>query len=165
MVSAFFFTAAAVGCAQPGASDLALPISPSTVSAVPSSPLQSSEIATLGPGASYNASGPWRFVSTDSNGETEDPFVTNMSQDPNNGNLSFLDEDGSPITLERLGTGVIITYRLSQIGNEGDCDIRIQGTVRLDTTTNTLTGNIRLKGLGACSDGRLGVVVTATKLN
>jgi hypothetical protein len=139
-----------VGCTQS-----TLPTVPSSATSVASS--------SVGPGASYDANGLWSLVSTDSNGETEDPFVTNVHQD-GNGNLHFLDEDGSPITLERLGTGVIITYRLSQIGNEGDCDIRIQGTVRLDTRTNTLTGNIRLKGLGACSDGRLGVVVTGTKL-
>ena len=142
-----------VSCAQPGT---ALPSSPSSVSA-PSA-------AAAGPGAAYNATGTWRFVSTDSNGESEDPFDSYVSQD-GDGNLHFLDEDGNPITLERLGTGVIITYRLATIGNEGgDCDIRIKGTARLDTTTNTLTANVRLKELG-CENGRLGAVVTGTMLN
>jgi hypothetical protein len=160
------FTAAAVGCAQPGVSDLALPTSPSTVSVAPSRSLQSSEIATLGPGASYDASGMWHFVDADVHGNDEETFDTIVSQD-GNGDLSFVDPEGTPVTLERLGTGVIITYRVSLIGSEGgegDCDIRIQGTARLDTRTNTMTAPIRLKELG-CSNGRLGRVVTATKLN
>lgn len=152
----FLITVVAVSCAQPGAGDGVLPTSPSSVSAGPSA-------AALGPGASYDASGTWRFDTTDAHGNVEDTFVTEVSQD-GNGNLSFLDDDGAPVTLERLGTGVIITYRLSLTGNEGgDCDIRIQGTARLDTRTNTITVKVRLKELG-CSNGRQGLVVTGTKL-
>jgi hypothetical protein len=145
-----------VSCAQPGAGDGVLPTSPSSLSAGPSA-------TAAGPGASYNASGMWRFVTADADGNVDEIFDTNVTQDVN-GNLSFLDEEGTPITLERLGTGVIITYRLSLIGNGDECDLRIQGTVRLDTRANTMTGNVRLKELG-CSNGREGVVVTGTKLS
>jgi hypothetical protein len=146
-------TVFAVSCAQPGAG----PASPSSVS-VPSA-------AAAGPGADYIATGWWRFVTTDIHGNVDEPpFDTYVTQD-GDGNLHFLDEDDAPITLERLGTGVILTYRLSITGEEGGgCDIRVQGTVRLDTTTNTLTGNIRLKQLG-CDNGRQGVVVIGRMLN
>lgn len=147
-------TVFAVSCAQPGAGYGVLPTSPSSLSVGPSA-------AALGPGASYNASGMWRFVTADVHGNVDDTFDTNVSQD-GNGNLSFLDEDGFPITLERLGTGVIITYRLSLTSEEEGCDdVRVQGTARLDTRTNTMTLPIRLKG---CSD-TLGFVVTGTKLS
>ena len=106
-------------------------------------------------------------MTTDVHGNLEETFDTNVSQDAN-GNLSFVDEDGNPITLERLGTGVIITYRQSSIvppEGGGDCDVRIQGTARLDTRTNTLVGNIFLRELG-CSHQHLGpVFVTGTKLS
>ena len=160
------FTIGAVGCAQPGASDSGLPTSPSSSSAGPSTSLvPPNGIATLGPGASYNASGMWRFVTTNVDGVVEETFVTNVSQD-GNGNLSFLDSEGAPVTLERLGTGVIITYRLSQVGSEGgDCDVHIQGTARLDTRTNTITmNNLLLRELG-CSHQRLRLSVTGTKLS
>lgn len=144
----------AVSCAQP---EGVLPTSPSSLSVAPSA-------AAVGPGASYNATGTWRFVTTDVHGNGAETFDTYVTQD-GNGNLSFLDEDGALVTLERLGTGVIITYRLSNIGSEGgECDIRIQGTPRLDTRTNTLTAPIRLKELG-CSNGRLGAFVTGTKVS
>jgi hypothetical protein len=161
------FSMGAVRCAQPAASDIGLPTAPSSLSAGPSASLvPSGGIATLGPGASYNASGMWRFVTTDIHGNDDDSFDTNVSQD-GNGNLSFLDDDGSPVTLERLGTGVIITYRLSQTGSEEgtECDIHIQGTARLDTRTNTITmKNLLLRELG-CSRERLRLFVTATKLS
>ena len=127
-------TVLAVSCAQPGAGLT----SPSSVG--PSA-------AALGPGASYDASGTWHLVVADVHGNVEETFDTNVSQDAN-GNLSFLDEDGGLVTLERLGTGVIITYRQSQIAppeGGGDCDIHIQATARLDTRTNTLTGNVFLR--------------------
>lgn len=149
-----FLIAVTVGCAQPGTGVPAPLTSPSSLS-VPSA-------AAVGPSASYDATGCWRFVE-----EGESPFVRYVSQDSSTGNLSFLDEDFSPIILERLsqGTGAIITYRISLIGDEGgECDIRIKGTVVLDTTTNTLTGRVRLKELG-CSNGRLGAVITATKIS
>src|SRR5687767_13926433 len=113
-------TILAVSCAQTGAGPTS-----------PSSSLSGGPSATaLGPGASYDASGMWRFVTTDADGNAEESFDTNVSQDAN-GNLSFLDEEGILITLERLGTGVIITYRLSLVSHEGDCELRIQGTPRL----------------------------------
>lgn len=155
-------TVFAVSCAQPGAGDGVLPTSPSSLSVGPSA-------APLGPRASYDASGMWHFVVTDVHGNVEETFDSNVSQDAN-GNLTFLDEDGLLITLERLGTGtgVIIAYRQSQVvppEGGGDCDILIQGTARLDTRTNTLTGNIFLRELG-CSHQHLGpVFVTATKLS
>ena len=118
------------------------------------------------PGAPFNASGMWRFVTTNVDGAVEETFVTNVVQD-GNGNLLFLDSDGRPVTLERLGTGVIITYRLSQIGSEdgGDCDMHIEGTARLDTRTNTIAmNNLLLRELG-CSHQKLRLSVTATKLS
>jgi hypothetical protein len=140
-----------VGCSQS-----TLPTVPSSASSVASS--------SLGPGASYNPSGMWRFVST-LQGNSAETWDTDVSQD-GDGNLHFLAEDGAPVTLERLGTGVIITYRLSTTGDEDgtDCDVRVHGTVRLDTTTDTMTGLIRLKELG-CSNERGQVVVTGTKLS
>ena len=160
--------AGTVGCAQSGTGVPASPTAPSSLSvgssaAAPSSLSVGPSAAALGPGASYNASGWWRFVTTDVHGNVESTFDTNVTQD-GNGNLSFTDEDGAPITLERLGTGVIITYRLSLISDEGgDCDVRVKGTARLDTRTHTMTVPIRLKELG-CSNERLGLVVTGTKL-
>ena len=137
-------------CAQPGAADGVLPTSPGPLSA--------------GPGASYDASGMWRFVTTDVHGNVDDIWDTNVSQDVS-GNLSFLDAEGSLVTLERIGTGATITYRFSSIGNEGgDCDVSAQARVRLDTKTNTLSGNLLLRELG-CSHDRLRLFVTATKLS
>lgn len=153
-------TALAVSCAQPGAGDGVLPTAPSSLSVRPSGP-------ALGPGASYDASGTWRFVVTDVHGNQEESFEASVSQD-GSGNLSFLDEDGVLITLERLGAGVIITYRQSLIAppeGGGDCDVLTQGTARLDTRTNTLTANIFLRELG-CSRQHLGpLFVTGTKLS
>lgn len=141
----------AVSCAQPGA-----PTSPSTLST-------GGTAAALGPGAAYNANGMWRFVVADVQGNVDETFAANVSQD-GNGNLSFQDADGNPITLERLGTGVIITYRLFLTGDVDEgCDIRIQGTARLDTRTDTMTANVQLKQTG-CSQEVLRQVVTATKL-
>ncbi len=141
----------AVSCAQSGA-----PTSPSNVSV-------DSSTAALGPGAAYNANGMWRFVVADVHGEVDETFDANVSQD-GNGNLSFQDSDGNPITLERLGTGVIITYRLFLTGDvEEGCDIRIQGTARLDTRTDTITADVHLWETG-CSHEVLQQVVTATKL-
>ena len=145
----------AVSCAQTGA-DGSLPTSPSVASAGPSA-------TALGPGATYDASGMWRFVTADRDGNVLETFDTAVSQD-SNGNLSFVDAEGAPVTLERLGRGVIITYRLSVISNEdGDCDVRIQATVRLDTRSDTITAPLRLKSL--CSNERQGLHVTATKLS
>jgi hypothetical protein len=144
--------AGTVGCTQSGTGVPTM--------ATPSSAAVPSAVA-VGPSANYSATGTWCFVEAD-----EQPFQRLVTQD-GNGDLHFLDEDHLPVTLERLsqGAGAMITYRLAQISGPeggGECDIRVMGTVLLDTTTNTLTANVRLKELG-CSNGRLGVVVTATK--
>ena len=74
---------------------------------------------------------------------------------------SFSGRRGRCRRLERLGKGVIITYRLSAILNEdGDCDVRVQATVRLDTRSDTITAPLRLKSL--CSIERQGLLVTGT---
>lgn len=146
-----------VSCAQPGAGNSALPTSPSALSA-------GAAATALGPGASYDASGLWRFVVTDIHGNDQESFDANVSQDAN-GDLSFLDEDGGLITLKRLGTGVIITYRQSTIGNEGgECDVLIQGTARLDTRTHTIAANIILRELG-CSRQHLRLIARGTRLS
>lgn len=153
----------AVSCDQPGAGDAALPTAPSSLSVGPS--------AAFGPGASYDASGVWRFVSTDVQGNPIEGFETfdaNVTQDAN-GNLSFLADEDELVTLVRLGTGVIITYRFPPVADdeEGvDCKVLARGTGgRLDTRTNTLTINFQFRELG-CSHFRLGpVVLTATKLS
>jgi hypothetical protein len=108
----------------------------------------------------------WHFVVADVHGVVDETFDANVSQD-GNGNLSFQDPEGNPITLERLGTGVIITYRLLLTGDEEEteCDIRIQGTARLDTRTNTMTVNVLLRELGCSHEVLPAQVVTATKLN
>ena len=139
------------GCAQPDV--------------VPTSPTSAGSSATaVGPSAGYDATGRWHFVTT-VDGVVDEDFETDVTQH-SNGNLSFLNDEDELVTLERLsqGTGAIITYRVFSIGSEGgDCDLRVKGTVRLDTTTNTITATARLKELG-CSNTRLGVFVTGTKL-
>jgi len=151
-----FISLFAVSCAQGGAS----PTSPSALTA---------PAAAAGPSAGYDATGRWRFVQTSANPNLNDTWDADVLQDPTTGNLTVHDDDGNPVTLERLsqGTGVIITYRIAFISVEGSgpCDLlRIQGTARLDTTTNTMTLPIRLKQLG-CENERAGAVVVATKLS
>jgi hypothetical protein len=146
-----------VSCAQPGT---AAPTSPSLLSARPSA-------TAVGPSAGYDASGTWCIANTDAHGNLDgERFQRVITQDPATGDLLLTDEDGSPVRLERLsnGQGAIITYRISLIGSESNsaCDIRVQGTVRLDTSTNTFTGMVRLKQLG-CDNARQGAGVTGTK--
>ena len=149
----------AVSCAQPGPGDGVSPASPSALSG-PSA-------TAAGPSAGYDASGTWCVVNTDAHGNPVDPpFEQLFSQDPDTGDLLFTDE-GEPRRAERLsnGQGKILTYQLSFNGNEGgECDLRIKGTILLDTTTDTFTSaNLRLKSL--CSSDRLGVGVRGTKGN
>jgi hypothetical protein len=149
--------AGTVGCAESGTGVPASLTAPSSLSVGPSA-------AAIGPGAGYDATGMWRFVTTFP-GEPDEIFDAQVTQAPN-GDFTFEENDG-PVTLERLsqGDGKVITYRLFGSGPESgtDCDVRAQGTARLDTTTNTLTANVRLKELG-CDNQRVGFVVTATKL-
>ena len=153
----FLITVVAVGCAQPGAGEGVLPTSPSSQS-------EGFRQPTAGPGASYNASGTWHFVTTDAEGNVIEDIQTTVSQD-GQGNISFMNEADELVTLERVGTGVIILYRFSDESDEGgDCDVRVHVTARLDTRTNTLTGLIRFKELG-CSNDKAGWTVTGTKLN
>jgi hypothetical protein len=141
-------TLSVVGCSQS-----TLPTVPSSATSVASS--------SLGPGASYQATGTWRFVTVNADGNVEETFETHVSQD-GNGNLSFLNGDGELVMLERLGTGVIITYSLSVTSVESGCDaVHVRGLARLDTNTNTMTLPIRLRG---CSQTE-GFVVTGTKLS
>ena len=150
-------TVLAVSCAQPRAGDGVLPTSPSWQSAGLRQP-------AAGPGASYDASGTWHFVTTDAEGNVIEDIETTVSQD-GQGNISFMNEADELVTLERVGTGVIILYRLAAVSDEGgDCDVRVQATVRLDTRTNTLTGRLNLKELG-CSNDRAGWTVTGTKVS
>ena len=145
----------AVSCAQPGA-----PTTPSSLMGAPAA-------NALGPSAGYNATGKWHFVQTSSNPNLEDTFDADVTQDLVTGNLSLLDDDGQLVILERLsqGAGAIITYRIALISDEGGaCDLRIQGTARLNTATDTITIPIRLKELG-CENGRAGALVTGTKVN
>jgi len=149
-------TVFAVSCSQPGAGS---PTAPSALSGGPSA-------TAVGPSAGYDATGRWRLSNIDEDGNVEDVFERDVTQD-SNGNLHLLDEDGQPVTLERLseGGGAMITYRVDFIGNEGGaCDFRGKGTVLLATGTNTFTGHFRLKELG-CQNARLGAGVTGTKLN
>ena len=152
--------AGTVGCAQSGTGDPASPTAPSALSGGPSA-------NAVGPSVGYDASGTWCVVNTDAHGNPVDPpFEQLFSQDPDTGDLLFTDE-GQPVRAKRLsnGQGKIITYQVSFIGNEGDeCDLRIKGTILLDTTTNTFTSaSLRLKSL--CSSERLGVGVIGTKGN
>jgi hypothetical protein len=151
--------AGTAGCAQSETGAPASPTSPSSLSAGPSA-------TAVGPSAGYDASGTWCIANTDAKGNLEgDPFETIITQDPATGDLSLTDEDGMAVRLARLsnGQGAIITYRLSFIGNEGgECDFRAKGTLLLDTTTNTVTGNLRLKELG-CSNERVGAGVIGRK--
>jgi len=149
--------AGTVGCAQPGTGVPGPSAASSYLSVGPSA-------TAAGPSADYDASGPWCLANTDAHGNLDgSPWTTNIIQDPNTGNLSLTDEDGFPVTLERLsnGAGAIITYRVNFIGDEDGCDIRVMGTGRLDTTANTFTMPIRLKGL-TCK-GRIGAGVIGTK--
>jgi hypothetical protein len=150
-----FITVFAVGCAQSGAG---APSSPSSVG--PSS-------AAVGPSAGYDATGRWHFVQTSSNPNLQDTFDADVHQDANGNLVLLLADDGNPV-LERLseGTGAIITYRLARTEPE-DCPLRVQGTARLDTRTNTITMPFRLKELGGggCGNERAGAVVTGTKIS
>jgi hypothetical protein len=147
------------GCSQPAGGDLALPISPSAVLAGPSASLPAGDIARLGPGASYNATGIWHFVVSNVHGEVDETFDVDMHQDAD-GNLSFIDDDGNLINLTRLGSGVVVTYRLSFISDEEPCDFKVTGTARLDTRSETITINAALQDTD-CSHSVL--VITATK--
>jgi hypothetical protein len=151
--------AGTVGCGQSGTGVPAPLTAPSSLS-VPST-------AALGPSAGYNASGTWSFVFTDVHGNFDGDFDSEVHQDPVTGDLTFLDNDDFPVTMERLsnGSGAIITYRVYDIDTHenGGCAIRVMGTVRLDTTTNTLTMPYRLKGL-TCN-GRLGGILNGTKIS
>ena len=164
-------TVFAVSCAQSGAS----PTSPSSLTgaqggaspASPSSLTGAPAAVAVGPSAGYDATGRWHFVQTSANPNLNDTFDADVIQDPTTGDLSLSDETGNPVILERLsqGAGAIITYRFALIDDEGGaCDLRIQGTARLDTSTNTITLPIRLKELG-CENGRAGAVVIGTKLS
>ena len=150
----------AVGCAEPGARENASPTAPSALSGGPSA-------TAAGPSAGYNAGGTWCVINTDAHGNPVDPpFEQFFSQDPDTGDLLFTDE-GQLVRAVRLsqGDGKILTYQISFIGNEGgECDLRLKGTILLDTTTDTFSSaNLRLKSL--CSTERLGVGVRGTKGN
>ena len=146
-------TALAAGCAQSGDG----PTSPSAMS------LASSGAASA-PGASYDATGTWHFVTTDAEGNVIEDIETAVSQD-GHGNISFMNDADELITLERIGSGVVILYRLAAVSDEGgDCDVRIHATVRLDTRTNTLTGALRLNERG-CSNEKAKWTVTGTKVS
>src|SRR5262245_494675 len=82
-------TVFAVSCAQPGA----LLTAPSSLTGAPAA-------AAVGPSASYDATGTWRFVST-LDGEDPETLITDVTQLAN-GNLQFLDDDNQLVTLERL---------------------------------------------------------------
>jgi len=153
------FSICLAGCSQPAGGDLALPISPSAVSAGPSASVPSGEVARLGPGASYDPTGIWHFVVSDVHGEVQETFDADMHQDAD-GNLSFIDDDGNLITLRRLGTGVVSTYRLSFVSDEEPCDFKVSGTARLDTRTETITINAAVQDTD-CSHAAL--VVNATR--
>jgi hypothetical protein len=157
VVALCFISLFAVSCAQGGAS----PTSPSALTAPAA--------AAVGPSAGYSATGRWHFVQTSANPNLNDTWDADVLQDPTTGNLTVHDDEGNPVTLERLsqGTGTIITYRIdfTSVEGSGPCDLLgIKGTARLDTTTNTLTLPIRLKQLG-CENERAGAVVVATKLS
>jgi hypothetical protein len=139
----------AAGCVQSSPGDVTSP----------SSLVGGASGTQAGPGASYDATGLWQFVITDIHGEVDEIFDANVSQD-GEGNLSFVDDDGNLITLTRLGTGVVITYRLELTGDDTPCDFRFKGTARLDTRTNTMTVNVAFRD-NECSHGVF--IVTATK--
>lgn len=155
-VAALCFTVVfAVSCAQGGASVT----SPSALSAPAA--------GAAGPSAEYDASGRWHFVQTSPNPNLEDTWDGDVIQDPITGNLTVQDPEGNEVVLERLskGGGAIITYRAAGVSDEGGlCDLRIMGTARLDTTTNTITLPIRFKELG-CENERAGALVIGTKLS
>ena len=153
------FAVVAASCAQPGPGDGAAPASPSA--------LPGPSATAVGPSAGYDATGTWCVVNTDAHGNPVDPpFDQLFTQDPDTGDLLFTDE-GQLVRARRLsqGQGKILTYQISFIGDEGgECDLRIKGTILLDTTTNTFTSaSLRLKSL--CSNERLGVGVIGTKGN
>jgi len=168
LAGALLISVFAVSCAQSGARQDASPTSPSSLSVAPSA-AASGSVAPMGssaassPGASYDATGTWRIVDTDLHGNDVETFDTSITQDAD-GNLTLLDEDGSPVTLKRLGTGIVITYRVSQVGPEDGCNVSVEGTARLDTRTNTIQLNVLVKQLD-CSHEHLNRRVTATKLS
>jgi len=145
----------AVGCSKSGA-------------ASPASPTAVGGSSAVSPGVGYDATGTWFFKTTSAKFEdlNDNGFETFVTQQAN-GMLSFLDEDGVPVTLERLpqGDGAVWVYRLFNVGPEdgSDCDLRAKGTVRLDAATDTIIAPFRLKSL--CTPFSVGGVITGTKLN
>ena len=153
----------AVGCAQLGDTGGALPTSPSSLSAGPVAFSETDVFTTMaGPGASYDVDGTtWRIVvynGASPNAGIDGDFETVFTQD-SDGNITFVDDDGNTITLTRLGTGVINTYRISFVADTSPCDFELSGVVRLDTRTNTGNARVRIT-TDDCSQGVQFVTLT-----
>ena len=159
----------AAGCSH-DASNVASPTAPSSLagssaslsdSRSPSSPQAGVVTPAAGPGASYDANGSWHFVVFDGaspNASIEGDFDAVFKQDAD-GNISFVDDDGNTITLTRLGTGVIITYKVSFVADTSPCDFELSGILQLDTRTNTGKAHVRVNG-DDCSHGVQYVTLT-----
>ena len=122
----------AAGCAQP--------TSPTGAGSLPLS--QSNAVTQIGPGASYNATGPWRHVVHDKQGNVFDgPVVTDLTQAAD-GTITWCGEcEGELWTITpRGGQGKFISYDLS-LTVPGSC-VDVSGTARLDTSKDTITGRL-----------------------
>jgi hypothetical protein len=132
-----------VGCSQMGQSTS--PTAPSSALTAPTSLAggtsvslsQSSRVAQLGPGASYDATGSWHFVTTDQRtGEVLGVCDAFLTQD-SDGNISFTDCGGHPVSITRVGSGRTLAYKTSASFAASPCNVNISGTTQVDTTTNT----------------------------
>ena len=139
--SLLLVVAGTAGCAQPSDSSWASPTAPSSLSA--GSSALSAPVAQFGPGASYDASGPWHVVMTERPNAPGVEFDIVLTQD-GDGNLTFTDDTGALFTFTRRGpgTGRMIPYDLSAYGPivlpNSPCETNVSGAAQLDTQTDTI---------------------------
>jgi hypothetical protein len=146
-----FLLVMTVGCAPSGSHDALSPTAPSSLSGGGSasgssaSVSVSSPIATLRPGALYDATDSWHLVIKErSNGAVLVEFDAFLTQDTA-GNITFTADIGAlyTFTLRGQGTGRMIAYELSVYAPislpNSPCETRISGPAQLDTMTDTIT--------------------------
>jgi hypothetical protein len=135
-----------VGCAQPGSSNQASAMAPSSVTsgAALSAP-QSGTTAQAGPGASYDASGTYIVeAGLKRNGEPfSDPDQITLTQD-GAGNLHGVIPGGHPtsVTLVRRGSGQTIEYDMSVFEPHTQCNTVLSGQAQLNTKTGVMKAHL-----------------------
>lgn len=148
-------TAFVVGCSQIGQSTS--PTAPSSALTAPTSlaggtsaSLSQSSVFTpmARPAPSYNATGLWHEVITDlRTGEVLEEVNTVLTQDAD-GNITHCGEcEGELWTFTRLSSSPgRILYTVSIFGEGSPCNLDASGSAQLNTTTNTITGRVAVRG-------------------